>query len=383
MADTAERPMFKPLYHLILPNFLVVLVLACDVGLAGRIAFFVAFSATTYAGLHSTTGDILNDYDLGIAFTLQWFTAIHFLLLARPLHDFRHKRDAVPAKDRSLGYRLYWCACAWISVRGVGWNFQLKSVSEDKQKYRNPTSFIVHCLWRVISCALLFDLAQTYMSFHPTVFSYDATDSVAYHGPFWRFLNITVPAFNVFCGLGMPYYLAATLHVASGLGKPEDWPNLYGSLADIYSIRTFWAKFWHQLMSRSFITLGKQAVKALKLKQKTWVSYLTMLIVGFGVSGMIHAGADYMAGTEHFGNSFPFFMYQAVGIAGEQLVIHLASRVGLRDSRSWRALGYVWVLMWFNITAVRFMDWGIHVGFFYKDVLPFSPARSLLALFTR
>lgn len=120
------RASFNVFSHVILPDAFLVIVLACDASMLWRIASFFLFTYRTLAGLSSTTGDILTDYDLGILFALQWFTAVHLLLVVRPLHDFRHRQDVLHPTQYKFWYRVYWCACACVSVRGVGWSFQVR-----------------------------------------------------------------------------------------------------------------------------------------------------------------------------------------------------------------------------------------------------------------
>ncbi len=86
-----------------------------------------------------------------------------------------------------------------------------------------------------------------------------------------------------------------------------------------------------------------------------------------------------MAGMQHVGKSLPFFLLQAAGIAVEQGCIHLLRGMGVRGSGFYRWLGRLWVCLWFSVSAVGFVDWGIHVGFFYKDALPFSPVRYIIS----
>lgn len=122
--------------------------------------------------------------------------------------------------------------------------------------------------------------------------------------------------------------------------------------------------------------MGDFALRKLGLKRPTWIKYLVGVSVGFAVSGAIHMAGDLVTGFQYIGKSSPFFALQIPGIALEQLVIRVASSLGVRGSFRW--LGFLWVMIWFSVSAVGFLDWGIHVGFFYKDALPFSPTRYLL-----
>ncbi|KAF8869177.1 membrane bound O-acyl transferase family-domain-containing protein [Mucidula mucida] len=379
----SDRAPFHPLYHIILPEFLLVFALACNPPQRWRVLLFLGFCYATGLALQSTTGDILQDYTLGTFITAQWFTALRLLLLADPLSEYRHVADDIHPTQYGLLYRGYWCACVIHSVCGLGWNFQC--LWQMRHIFKRPSSeyprwkFVRSRLTRVLWCILLLDAAQSYMTFNPSVFRHADAESVASQGYWRRCLNIFIAALNPYCGLSFPYYLVSALHVAIGFSQPMDWPDPFGSVKEAYTIRRFWTKFWHQLMNRNVIVVGRFVTRSLDLKRHSWSEYLTGVSVGFLVSGVIHIGGDVMAGMQHVGKSLPFFLLQAAGIAVEQGCIHLLRGMGVRGSGFYRWLGRLWVCLWFSVSAVGFVDWGIHVGFFYKDALPFSPVRYIIS----
>ncbi len=120
----SDRAPFHPLYHIILPEFLLVFALACNPPQRWRVLLFLGFCYATGLALQSTTGDILQDYTLGTFITAQWFTALRLLLLADPLSEYRHVADDIHPTQYGLLYRGYWCACVIHSVCGLGWDFQ-------------------------------------------------------------------------------------------------------------------------------------------------------------------------------------------------------------------------------------------------------------------
>ena len=44
----------------------------------------------------------------------------------------------------------------------------------------------------------------------------------------------------------------AILFFGSSLDSPAEWPPLFGSLADAFTLRRYWSHFWHHLIYRSF-----------------------------------------------------------------------------------------------------------------------------------
>ena len=56
---------------------------------------------------------------LGLGFI--FLEAMRYLLLTRPLEEFRHETDKVPAYRLSFVGRFFWLLS--ISYRGIGWSF--------------------------------------------------------------------------------------------------------------------------------------------------------------------------------------------------------------------------------------------------------------------
>lgn len=50
--------------------------------------------------------------------------------------------------------------------------------------------------------------------------------------------------------LDSTYRIFAIIAVSLGLSAPESNPPCFGSLADAYSVRQFWGKYWHQMFRK-------------------------------------------------------------------------------------------------------------------------------------
>lgn len=126
---------------------------------------------------------------------------------------------------------------------------------------------------------------------------------------------------------------------------------------------------------------GKATSMALGFKRGSVPAYITLLFVGFIVSGILHCGGDAMFGLNRFGQSMYIFFIQAAGIAFEQAVMLFGWRLGIRPGfYAGRLIGYLWVLQWFRFTASDFIDSQIRGGAGHHDIVPVSVVRPLLRL---
>jgi hypothetical protein len=135
------------------------------------------------------------------------------------------------------------------------------------------------------------------------------------------------------------------------LDSPEEWPSMFGSPLEAYSLRRYWGKFWHRLVYRPYLGLasvvaGKLHISSLGTKLvKAFLAFLIFLI-----SGLAHAVVSL-----HGGNSvealddIAFYCMNFAVIAAEGVIYRLASPVR-RLLPSWccKVFGFVWVFaFWF------------------------------------
>jgi hypothetical protein len=85
------------------------------------------------------------------------------------------------------------------------------------------------------------------------------------------------------------------------LDAAETWPPLFGSPLEAWTVRRFWARFWHRLSVRSSVTIGKAITsRFLCLQQEEWHPKLFTCAMAFWVflvSGLCHALADWINGS--------------------------------------------------------------------------------------
>jgi hypothetical protein len=113
-------------------------------------------------------------------------------------------------------------------------------------------------------------------------------------------------------------------------------------------------------------------------------SSCTQLILAFLISGLIHAGGDFMVHPDYFGLTAPFFLYQIIGIILEDITLQILSQSGIKiSSYLSRALGYVWVCCWLTLTAPSLIRGFAVLGMQSKSatLASLSPCTSLLEYF--
>jgi hypothetical protein len=163
----------------------------------------------------------------------------------------------------------------------------------------------------------------------------------------------------------------AIVHVSFlRIDSPTDWPPLFGSIAEAYTVRRLWGKFWHGIVRRTFSGYAGLVWRYLLpfmprggAAEKIW----TLGFV-FVLSGAVHALASLNVGFRACGAwaDVGWFGVSAGAILVEELVAWMARGLvgggGKRRevSMGLRWLGYAWVfgLMFWSVPrlyATKFM----------------------------
>ncbi|PVI06516.1 hypothetical protein DM02DRAFT_649640 [Periconia macrospinosa] len=144
--------------------------------------------------------------------------------------------------------------------------------------------------------------------------------------------------------------------------SPEEWPDLFGSPLEAYSVQRFWGKFWHPLLRHPCAASGRLISRRLlripagSRYERIWVVFWTFL-----VSGVDHALVAHVISNGYSGFAADYLRYKlshfAAGaiemvlgpILEKKIRAHQDGPLGriFANSLVRRLLGYLWVFMVF------------------------------------
>ncbi|KAL4887232.1 membrane bound O-acyl transferase family-domain-containing protein [Aspergillus karnatakaensis] len=154
--------------------------------------------------------------------------------------------------------------------------------------------------------------------------------------------------------IGGCYNILAFFSVLSGLSAPSDWPPLFGSLSDAYTLRRVWSHVWHQTTTHKFQSFCRWLVHDVlgvpRQRKASWIRYAKVGLIFLESAGM-HVALDIANGIPFSkSGALPFFCIQALGIAVEDTVINAYHylRGSNQPNKSTpsaiqKIVGYVWV----------------------------------------
>jgi hypothetical protein len=187
------------------------------------------------------------------AFFVRWIHHAN-LLWINPINrrDLPLPEAAKKGLSTGLGHLLSAFALTW-NLRGIGTKWQTKNIPKWSAFYQpgNPPSraaFLarqaVLLCWEYLVLDLLF--------FLPTLQSVEEQQKTFEKGLEFRYLGLTAEQWTVrVASTALTWTLGrimiqcghrtlSVIFVGSGLSRPEDWPPLFASIWEAYSLRNFW-----------------------------------------------------------------------------------------------------------------------------------------------
>ncbi|KAK4209404.1 hypothetical protein QBC37DRAFT_404359 [Rhypophila decipiens] len=251
--------------------------------------------------------------------------------------ELREDDGPVPVKTHRPSPRewswkkLRWSISLFATPRAVGWNFGSRKMNAQREEIRRArlalsdtpaggaacktddemvkiklqfprAQFVVVKLFRAFACYLVWDLVavanrrvivprgEEWWSWHPEIMA----------KILWLEILMGI---TVYVGMNMQFDVAAAIGVGLRLNEPEDWPPLFGSITDCYTIANVWGKFWHQYMRQPclgtshfllahlnlLISRLPRRLHIFQIPKHSLVAYLFHLLTAFAISTFFHA----------------------------------------------------------------------------------------------
>ncbi|KAH7398778.1 membrane bound O-acyl transferase family-domain-containing protein [Phaeosphaeria sp. MPI-PUGE-AT-0046c] len=297
-------------------------------------------------------------YALGCMVLSVAFTYVEWNLLRIPDKEKWRKIRYVQGKEEvedvvgdGFWERAWWGVRLAMGNRYVGWTQESKNVVKEVGPEYSRVRFVLRKALRAAMFHVLHNAANAYTAASP----YGSWDDIKHVKPIdnlvdrpfltrwsytWFHIILTYTALEE---LNAAY---GAVSVATGFASPQDCPSAFGDLRELVTVRKAWSRVWHQqcrhLCSSPGIFITRDV---LHLRKGSFGSKYLQLIIGFGVSGIVHGGAS-MFVYRSFGDdaAIAYFLGQAFIIMVEDHVIELGKSVGFKDSVFWRFAGFAWTV---------------------------------------
>lgn len=239
----------------------------------GRALIFVPSIIVCALIAHSrkVSEDTQTNYSLGSGWAI-YMSAIDKLLFTTPeLSFWRVGEKQGEAYSYGFGFKKLWWSInqnQLLNPRGLGWNYQVKGLSQlqGRRDFRSRGAFLFYSGLKFLIMGLAYDF------WHAVFHSQDRGDGETFikDDPFiWRCANTIAVTYVIFAGLRLAHLVLSMFVVGLGISRPEveplpylslslltdlpaaqEWPPLYGSIQDAFTVRAVWSRFWHRMLRR-------------------------------------------------------------------------------------------------------------------------------------
>lgn len=256
-------------------------------------------------------------------------------------------------------YKMLW------NYRGIGTLWQVVKTSQpplrdEKARRQLRRRFLLRRLLtifcRYVALAVLYEVSESHASLDksipPVEYNYQLQPGHRTHLVIYFIFHnwLWIASFHECLSIIFIYVLR--------LDEPHEWPPIYGNLLKAYTVRGFWAYFWHRLVYAPFRAVADRlSARVFGKGSRGPVRRLANVAMVFLLSGVLHSIIAWEKSACNYWASGILYFVQPVGFVLEGMVqfawAPLRSRImmfrrGLRVLSAFeRIVGYIWVWTWF------------------------------------
>jgi len=180
----------------------------------------------------------LTSNTLGCAVFGCLLAASDFILLTDVQKELRLQNDKRDIPASPLSARMVWAFSLMTSQRAIGWAHEPTGRIPAKPK-TSRWNFVVSRLFMGAYYCMLSDLLRILVQWHFAVVRRGTTDVGVLGSLLDRMTFLTTLA-EIQVGMTIPYSFMSAVSVALGQTEPREWPAIFGSWSEAYTIGRFW-----------------------------------------------------------------------------------------------------------------------------------------------
>ena len=198
--------------------------------------FFIPIAAICiYVVFFCASSNPALDYYTTTFTALNFFISLDYILLRKYQPELQPSGQ-IPLSEMLLKDRLWWATSLVGNPRGIGWIHEPTTHLPPR-----PSSirwkFILSQLMWMIFYTLQFDLTNLFVRENPCFAT--AGPSLTAFGWLWR-STAWLFVLLLYSWLSLLHSGYSIVSVATGISEPRDWPHLFGSPLDAYTVRNCW-----------------------------------------------------------------------------------------------------------------------------------------------
>ena len=203
---------------------------------SNRLFFILISLICIYTSFFCASNSATSDYPFIQVFINLIPTSSDYILLRHHQPELRKIGQKKTTAEMSFMERLAWAGSLLSTSRGIGWAHEPTSHIPARPTASRGNFILSQFLW-IIPRYLIFDAALIHIRQNPCYRT--GGPSLGAFGWEWR-TTTWVFIVSIYCSMSNLYAALSIVAVATGLYEPRDWPSLFGSPVDAYTVRNCW-----------------------------------------------------------------------------------------------------------------------------------------------
>jgi hypothetical protein len=204
-----------------------------------RWLLFLPILGLTGFYFYTKTGDIMMDFSNAAFIAMNIFMMSDFLLLTDVQNELRRKgeRGDAPISKAPFFDRLRWGFDLFSSNRGIGWEHEPTTYLPRWTPATTRFGGVVQQLQGFAGVGVMYIASEILFVVNPSF----KTDGAPFHSqPWWLWPSVLAHVLAARSGITGVYLIAGAVSIGLGLSEPAQWPPLFGSFLDAYTVQNVW-----------------------------------------------------------------------------------------------------------------------------------------------
>ena len=164
-----------------------------------------------------------------------FFNSVDYLLLRKYTRELQPLGQK-PLSEMPLKDRLWWASNLTRNPRGIRWIHEPTRYIPPHPPSTRRKFLLSRLMWMVFY-VLQFDITNILVRANPC-FASGGPSLIAF-GWLWR-STVWLFVSLAYCSMSLLHIAYSVFSVGMGFSEPQDWPYLFGSLLDAYTLRNCW-----------------------------------------------------------------------------------------------------------------------------------------------
>ena len=208
-----------------------------------RLLFTPILFLSIFITLYTTTGSGFGDFGMGTSLGASFFLASDYLLLCSDVQDdIRFEGQKEGMSSRPLLERMIWALRLNLNLRTVGTNVEPTAhIPPRPPRTESRKTYILKQLGWVALYGPLRYTAVEFNKWNPRFTRELSALTVPRDAfPWWWRITIWSNVLEVYFGMTVTYCVVSMLSVGLKMSKPHDWPPVFTSPLEAYTLRRYW-----------------------------------------------------------------------------------------------------------------------------------------------